>query len=82
MVEIQAVDRIGLLYDIFQAIGLLGLEITHARINTEKGAAIDSICLTDHMGKKITDTATLKRIRDSVSEAIGVKQGDAGMISG
>ena len=76
MVEVQAVDRIGLLYDIFSAIGSLELEITHARINTEKGAAVDSFCLTDIRGKQISDPAMLKKIREVVSEAIGVKQED------
>lgn len=82
MVEIQAVDRIGLLYDIFQAIGSLGLEISHARINTEKGAAIDSLCVCDGLGRKIADPAVLKQLREVVNEAIGVKHGETGMISG
>jgi [protein-PII] uridylyltransferase len=40
--ELQVVDRLGLLYDIFITIGRLALSVTHARINTEKGVAIDA----------------------------------------
>ena len=31
VIELQALDRIGLLYDVFLAIGQLGLNIAHAR---------------------------------------------------
>lgn len=69
VVEIQAVDRIGLLYQIFDTIGQLGLAITHARINTEKGAAIDSFCLSGTDGKKITDPVLLKTLKTQLEEA-------------
>lgn len=71
-VEIQAVDRIGLLFDLFTAIGKLGLEITHARINTEKGAAIDSFCVTDTSGRKITDPELLAKLHHDVEAAVSV----------
>ena len=69
VVEIQAVDRIGLLFQVFDTIGQLGLAITHARINTEKGAAIDSFCLTGPDGKKITDPALLRQLKSNLEEA-------------
>jgi [protein-PII] uridylyltransferase len=37
VLELQLVDRLGLLYDIFMAIGKLGFSVTHARISTGKG---------------------------------------------
>lgn len=70
MIEIQSVDRIGLLHGIFQTIGSLGLEITHARVNTEKGAAIDSFCVTDSVGRKVRDAATLRRLREGLERII------------
>ena len=73
VIEFQAVDRIGLLYDVFMAIGNLGLEITNARINTEKGAAIDSFFVTDARGLKIEDTNLLYQLRDAVATVIGAK---------
>ena len=63
VVEIDAVDRLGLLCDFFRTIGALGLEIAHARINTEKGAAMDTLYLTDADGRKIEDRETLGRLR-------------------
>ena len=69
IVEIQAVDRIGLLFQIFHTIGALGLEITHARINTEKGAAIDSFCLTTQEGKKITNLTLLQTLKANLEQA-------------
>ncbi len=69
IVEIQAVDRIGLLFQIFHTIGALGLEITHARINTEKGAAIDSFCLTTQEGKKITGLTLLQTLKANLEQA-------------
>ncbi len=82
MVEIQAVDRIGLLYAIFQAIGSLGLDITHARINTERGAAIDSFCVVGDFGQKLNDPARLEALRHRVCEAVGIRGEDVGHISG
>ena len=54
---------------VFDTIGQLGLAITHARINTEKGAAIDSFCLTGPDGKKITDPALLRQLKTNLEEA-------------
>ncbi|MDB6069396.1 MAG: UTP--GlnB [Verrucomicrobiales bacterium] len=69
IVEIQAVDRIGLLFQVFHTIGQHGFEITHARINTEKGAAIDSFCLTTQDGKKITDPTALQSLKADLEQA-------------
>ncbi len=71
VLEIQTLDRIGLLYDIFCTIGRFGIEVVAARINTEKGAAIDTFYITDSMGRKIVDTrklADLKAALDAVLE--------------
>ena len=64
VIELQAADRLGLLYDVFMTIGRLGHSVTHARINTEKGAAIDTIYVQNTAGDKITsldDQLLLKR---------------------
>jgi len=70
VLELQALDRIGLLYDVFMAIGQHGLSVCHARINTEKGVAIDAIYLQDAIGKKITDRGTLLALRRTVERAV------------
>ena len=69
VVEIDAVDRLGLLSDFFRVIGGLGLEIAHARINTDKGAAQDTFYLTDASGDKITDRDTLRALREGLGRA-------------
>lgn len=70
VVEVQAMDRIGLLYDIFMAIGSLGLSVCHARINTEKGFAVDSLYLQDRKERKITDPAILDTLQANVNQAV------------
>ncbi len=69
-VEFQAPDRVGLLYDVFSTIGNLDLEITHARIGTEKGAAVDTLCVTNPAGEPITDPAALKSLKYTVRRAV------------
>lgn len=70
VIELQAVDRIGLLYDIFMTIGRLGFNITHARINTEQGAAIDAIYLQTQSGEKILDETTLRDLHEALTRAV------------
>lgn len=69
VLELQLVDRLGLLYDIFMAIGSLGHSVTHARINTEKGVAIDTIYVQDENDHKITDRKQLDALTSAVSAA-------------
>ena len=63
VVELQAIDRIGLLYDVFMVIGRFGFSVTHARIGTEKGVAVDAIYIQDVTGTKITDRSTCARFK-------------------
>jgi [protein-PII] uridylyltransferase len=69
VLELQLVDRLGLLYDIFMAIGRLGHNVTHARISTEKGVAIDAIYVQDENNRKLTDRAQLDELADAVTAA-------------
>jgi [protein-PII] uridylyltransferase len=73
MVEIQALDRIGLLHSILNAISDLDLEITNARIGTSCGAAIDTLFVVDPQGRKLTDRKVLDTLRDRTYEAIRLK---------
>lgn len=70
IVELQAVDRLGLLYDVFMSIGKLGLSVSHARINTEKGAAIDTIYIQDARGQKITDRDSLLALKNAIESSM------------
>lgn len=68
--EVQALDRLGLLYSILTAIGQHHIQVNNARIATEKGAALDTFYLTDMEGKKITDRAVLQALQADVERAI------------
>ena len=70
VIELQMVDRIGLLHDIFLVIGQLGLNSTHARINTEKGVAIDSIYVQDSLGLKVTDSEKLTKLKQGLDTLV------------
>lgn len=70
VIELQAVDRLGLLYDVLKTIGRLCYNVTHARINTEKGVAVDAIYIRTPHGKKITDSNALNQLVNELSQAI------------
>jgi [protein-PII] uridylyltransferase len=70
IVEIQTEDRLGLLYTITRTMSDLGLDISFAKIATEKGAAIDSFYAQDQLGKKITDPDRLAAIKDRLESTI------------
>ncbi|MEM7387237.1 MAG: hypothetical protein AAF514_20050, partial [Verrucomicrobiota bacterium] len=75
-IEIQAIDRLGLLYDFFSAITDLNLQISNSRIVTEKGAAIDTIYVTTSRGEKL-DTETTNRLQERLQEVIGIVPADS-----
>jgi len=70
-VEIQALDRIGLLHDLFLTINQHALNTAHARICTEKGVAMDTLYITTAEGGKVTDPAALASLDRHLSGLIG-----------
>jgi len=74
VLEIQAQDRIGLLYDLFTLLGNLDAEVLNARISTQAGAAIDRFYLIDsRTERKIADKERLAQIEREVGECLRVK---------
>ena len=69
-VEIQAIDRIGLLHDLFHAINEAGLDTVHARISTEKGAAVDTLYVTVPGGGKATDPGQLHHLQQRLEAVV------------
>ncbi|MCU0777493.1 MAG: [protein-PII] uridylyltransferase [Akkermansiaceae bacterium] len=69
-VELQALDRIGLLHDLFHTINQYGLNTAHARICTEKGVAMDTLYITTAAGGKIEDPAILGQLEERFSDLI------------
>ena len=72
IVEIQALDRIGLLHHVFTAIGKLGHDVTNARVTTTRGAAIDTFYVVDSNGDKIDDEQQLVALQKGIEHAVGV----------
>jgi [protein-PII] uridylyltransferase len=72
IVEIQTEDRLGLLYAITHTLSELGLDISFAKVSTEKGAAIDVFYVQDQLGNKITDPARLDAARAKLETAINL----------
>ena len=70
LIEIETEDRLGLLYAISQALAGLALDISTARIVTERGAAIDSFYVRELDGGKIVSPERRVLIENRLREAI------------
>jgi [protein-PII] uridylyltransferase len=70
-IEVETEDRIGLLYAISQALAELELNVSAAKIVTEKGAAIDTFYVNELDGGKILDAGRQsfieRKIRNSIN---------------
>jgi [protein-PII] uridylyltransferase len=71
VIDVEAEDRVGLLFAVAQALHELQLDVVLAKIVTEKGAAIDSFYVTDRGRKKIPDPARRREIERRIREAVG-----------
>ena len=69
-IEIETEDRIGLLYTIADTLAELEVDISTARICTEKGAAIDSFYVRELDGGKILSPERQKAIQRRLLHAI------------
>ncbi len=63
VIEVNAPDRLGLLYDLTQAITALGLSIVTARIATYGERAVDAFYVRDAFGLKTTHDKKLDEIK-------------------
>jgi [protein-PII] uridylyltransferase len=71
LIEIQAPDRLGLLYDVLTCLDREDLLIPLSRINTQAGAAIDTLYVVDRSTRaKITDPNRIKLIQQCLQNAI------------
>jgi [protein-PII] uridylyltransferase len=70
IVNIEASDRLGLLYDILHVLDELRLNVAQADIDTDDDIACDVLCVTDVHGRKIVDPSQLRLIGDGVREAL------------
>lgn len=70
VIDIETEDRVGLLYAISQALVEERLDITLAKIMTEKGAAVDSFYVTEADGSKVTGAGRIKHIEHTLRAAM------------
>jgi [protein-PII] uridylyltransferase len=76
VIDLETEDRVGLLYIISQAFNDLELDISVAKIVTEKGAAVDSFYVIDSDGTKIMAPDRQKMVERKLRQAIlsGIKR--------
>jgi [protein-PII] uridylyltransferase len=70
LIEIETEDRVGLLYAISEVLAEFDLDISAAKILTEKGAAIDSFYVRELDGGKILAPERQKSIEGKLEKAI------------
>jgi [protein-PII] uridylyltransferase len=71
LIEIQAPDRIGLLYDVLSCLDRENILIPLSRINTQAGAAIDTLYVVDGSAHgKIADSHRIRTIQQHLKSAI------------
>ena len=70
VVEIEGLDRPGILSEITGALSDLALDIRSAHITTFGEKVIDTFYVTDLTGHKIIDPDRQKRIRDVLSDVL------------
>lgn len=72
LIQIQARDRLGLLYDLLSCLGREGVSIALSRISTQTGAAIDTFYVTDTGTRaKITDSNRIKTLQKRLHAVTG-----------
>ena len=72
VLTVEAPDRLGLLHDVLAALADLRVNICHAVIDTDDELARDTFYVVDHDGRKIGDTATLQKIRGTITNAVAL----------
>ena len=70
VIDVETEDRVGLLYVISHALAELSVDISVAKISTEKGAAIDSFYVSELDGSKILAAERLKEIQQRLVSEI------------
>jgi [protein-PII] uridylyltransferase len=70
VIEINGLDRPGLLYDVTREISDLNLDIASAHIATFGEKAVDVFYVTDLTGKKITSKSRESAIRERLLKAL------------
>ena len=67
VIDIFATDRVGLLYEVTNALKELGLYIDVAKISTKVDQVADTFYVRDIFGQKIKEKGKLEEIRSTLS---------------
>jgi [protein-PII] uridylyltransferase len=70
IIEVQASDRIGLLYQLSRLITMKGFNISFARIATERGVAMDTFYIEHINAKSEMNTSNLIELREQLDTLI------------
>jgi [protein-PII] uridylyltransferase len=71
LIELQAPDRIGLLYDVLSCLDREDVLVPLSRINTQAGAAIDTLYVVDgSTHAKITDSQRIRIVQQHLKDTI------------
>ena len=70
IIEVQASDRIGLLYRISRLITKMGFDIGFARIATERGVAMDTFYIKNETSEEDTHTSALIELREELDKIV------------
>ena len=70
IIEVQATDRIGLLYRLSRLIFTKGFDITFARVATERGVAMDTFYIENANSKEATSTRNLLELREELDAIV------------
>ncbi len=76
VIEINGLDRPGLLYDVTREISDLNLDIASAHIATFGEKAVDVFYVTDLTGKKITSSSRESLIRERLTKVLARKESE------
>ncbi len=71
VVEIRALDEVGLLRRVTQALFDCHLDVVSARVSTLGDEVVDAFYVRDSHGEKVTDPATLARVEQALQAVIG-----------
>jgi [protein-PII] uridylyltransferase len=69
-VEVNSVDRVGLLYALTRAIASCGIDIHLASVDTAGPLAVDTFYVRRPDGGRIEDTAVIEQLKDTVISAV------------
>lgn len=70
IIDVETEDRVGLLYVISKVLAEMQLDLSIAKITTERGAAMDSFYVKNAFGEKIKDRSDQMRIATKLMQAI------------